>query len=74
MHTKFQLPDADSRIVYVRAVDVADLPQDIRDEIPDVDQVYSVHKADGEQLALVNDRRTAFFLAREHDYTPMTVH
>lgn len=74
MNTKIQLPDEDSRIVYVRPVEVASLPLDIRAEIPELTQVYAVHKADGEQVALVNDRKTAFYLALEHDFVPMTVH
>lgn len=74
MNTKMQLPDEDSRIVYVRPVEVASLPSDIREEIPELTHVYSVHKADGEQVALVNDRQTAFYLAMENDFVPMTVH
>lgn len=74
MDTKMKLPNEDSRIVYVRPVEVASLPMDIRMEIPDLTQVYSVHKADGEQVALVNDRQTAFHLALENDFVPMTVH
>jgi hypothetical protein len=74
MDAKMKLPNEDSRIVYVRPVAVASLPDDIRDEIPELTHVYSVHKADGERVALVNDEETAFYLAREHDYLPMTVH
>ncbi|WP_380053564.1 DUF1150 family protein [Falsihalocynthiibacter sp. SS001] len=74
MNTTIKLPDEESRIVYVRSVEVASLPMDIREEIPELTHVYSVHKADGERVALVNDRQTAFYLAREHDFVPMTVH
>ena len=74
MNTKMKLPDQDSRIVYVRPVEVSSLPQDIREEIPELTRVYSVHKADGERVALVNDRQTAFHLALEHNFVPMTVH
>lgn len=62
------------RIVYVRAVDVADLPEEMQSEIEGVDQLYAVHASDGERLALVNDREMAFMLARQNDYSPVMVH
>ena len=64
----------DDRIVYVRAVAVRDLPQDMRDQAGDLDTIYAVHNADGERLALVQDRDLAFVLARQHDFAPVTVH
>lgn len=63
-----------SRIVYVKTVDVADLPDEIRAEAGDHDQLYAVHDEEGTQLALVADRRLAFVLARQHDYAPVAVH
>lgn len=75
MNTPFNgLPQATSRIVYVREVAVDDLPDDVREQMPGLKVIYSVHGADGQQLALVADRRLAFHLAREHDYTPVSVH
>ncbi len=64
----------DSRIVYVREVLVSDLPRDVQAELGELVHVYSVIREDGEQLALVGDRKLAFHLAREHDYQPHTVH
>ena len=74
MNTPYDFEKTGDRIVYVKAVDVTDLPQDVRAEAGDLDQLYAVHSADGEQLALVADRRMAFVLAREHDYSPVAVH
>ena len=75
MNTPFQnFPKADGRIVYVRSILVADLPEDMREQIGDLDVVYAVHGADGQRLALVADRKLAFHLARQHDATPMSVH
>lgn len=74
MNTKFELPKVDGRVVYVKPVDVADLPEDIREQAGALEQLYSVHDSDGQQLALVANRKLAFALAREHDMTPMTVH
>jgi hypothetical protein len=75
MNTKFNaLPAGDSQIVYVRPVTVADLPDDLREQIGPVETVYSVHRPDGERLALVRDRALAFVLARQHDLAPVSVH
>ena len=61
-------------IVYVRAVKVEDLPEDVRDQAAGLDTLYAVHNTDGDRLALVRDRSLAFVLARQHDMTPVTVH
>ena len=62
------------RIVYVRAVDVAELPKDVQSELRGTDHLYAVHTAEGERLALVKDRDMAFMLARQNDFSPVTVH
>jgi len=62
------------RIVYVKAVDVADLPQEVQAEAGTLDHLYAVHDAQGQQLALVADRNMAFALARENDFEPVAVH
>jgi len=75
MNTPFDaLPNGGSRIVYVRPVQVADLPEDVREQIDGREVVYSVHGPDGQQLALVADRQMAFHLARAHDFAPVNVH
>ena len=66
-------PDGD-RIVYVKAVDVADLPDEVQEKIDGFDQLYAVHDSEGQQLALVADRKLAFRLARQNDYAPVPVH
>jgi hypothetical protein len=75
MNTPFNgLPQGTDRIVYVRPVLVEDLPDEVRAQMGGLEVIYSVHGADGQQLALVADRKLAFHLAREHDYTPLSVH
>lgn len=75
MNTPFNgLPQGTDRIVYVREIAVDDLPDDVREQVGDVQAIWSVHGADGQQLALVADRKLAFHLAREHDFTPVSVH
>lgn len=74
MDTPYNFDATDNRIVYVKAVDVADLPAEVQAEAGELEQLYAVHNADGEQLALVADRKMAFVLARQNDYAPVAVH
>lgn len=62
------------RIVYVRPVAVADLPDEVREQAQGLTTLYAVHGTDGERLALVADRGMAFYLARQHDMAPVSVH
>ncbi len=74
MNTPYEINAEGDRIVYVKAIDVADLPRDVRDQAGDLDHLYAVHDSDGQQLALVADRKMAFVLARQHDLSPVAVH
>ncbi len=74
MNTPYEINTEGDRIVYVKAVEVSDLPQEVRDQAGDLEQLYAVHDANGQQLALVADRKLAFVLAREHDLSPVAVH
>ncbi|MCV0414693.1 MAG: DUF1150 domain-containing protein [Brevundimonas sp.] len=65
-------------LVYVRQVKAADLladAADARDLDLDSDQtLYAVHSADGERLAVMLDRDTAFAAAVAHELAPVSVH
>lgn len=61
-------------IAYVRPVQVADLPDDIRDQLRGVTQMYAIHHEEGDQLALVSNRTMAFVMARQNDFEPVSVH
>lgn len=74
MNQPFDFDEKGRRIVYVKAVDVADLPEKVRAGAGGREHLYAVHDAEGQQLALVADRRLAFVLARQHDFAPVTVH
>jgi hypothetical protein len=75
MNAKFtQLDETGDRIVYVKSVAVADLPREVQEQADGMEHLYAVHRADGQQLALVADRKLAFLLARQHDLRPVTVH
>lgn len=62
------------RTVYVKMIAVSDLPLEVREQAEGLKQLYAVHDAEGQQLALVGDQKLAFSLAREHDYRPVMVH
>jgi hypothetical protein len=75
MNTKQDVgPEAGERIVYVRPVAVADLPEEMRAHVIGRDEVYALHDASGERLALVKDRALAFVIARQNDLAPVSVH
>ncbi len=75
MDTKYEIgAEAESPIVYVRAVKVADLPQEMREQAEGHKTLYAVHSSEGERLALVHDRALAFVLARQNDMEPVAVH
>jgi hypothetical protein len=73
MGTPFSATEG-QKIVYVREIAVRDLPDDLREQAGDLDVIYAVHAANGQQLALVANRAMAFDLARQHDVTPFSVH
>lgn len=64
----------EDRIVYVREVDVADLPEEVQEQLEGEETLYAVHDSDGERLALVKERHMAFILARQNEFAPVSVH
>lgn len=76
MDTKFNFSEIGERdrVVYVKSVAVAELPEDLRMAAGDREQLFAVHDSDGQQLALVAEREMAFVLARQNDLRPVTVH
>lgn len=75
MNTQYDFGQSLPRnIVYVKPVAVADLPEDIQSQAQGAKTLYAVHREDGEQLALVADRKLAYALARQHDMAPVAVH
>ncbi len=69
-----QQSDADDRIVYVRSVRTADLPEEVQAQTRGLDRLYAIHAADGAVLALVPDRKQAFLVARRNELSPVSVH
>ena len=71
---KDQFGVLEDRIVYLKPIDKADVPDEVFEETGDIDQLWSVHNSEGEQLALVGDLNQAYDMAREFSYSPMTLH
>lgn len=67
-------------LVYVRAIRAADVIADVpAAEVPGLSldpgtTLYAVHGADGERLAIMMDRETAFATAVAHELEPVSVH
>jgi hypothetical protein len=75
MDTKYEFgAEFGANIAYIRAVAVADLPDEVQEQAGDLTTIYAVHDAEGARLALVADRRMAFHLARQNDLAPVSVH
>ena len=74
MNTPYDLNADVGRMVYVKPIAVDALPREVRDQAEGLDQLFAVHDAEGQQLALVADRKLAFALARQHDYAPQPLH
>jgi hypothetical protein len=75
MDTKYQgLAGGGERIVYVRPVLVADLPEEIQAQAEGRETIWSVHRPDGQRVALVADRGLAFALSRQNDMVPVSTH
>jgi hypothetical protein len=73
MNTRFQ-NFSDTSMVYVRPILVVDLPDDLRDQVEGLDIIYSVHRANGDRVALVANRQLAFALAAQNDMAAVSVH
>jgi len=75
MNAKFDLKNiGDDNIVYVKAISVTDLPEDIQAQAGNLETLFSVHDAQGKQLAVVGNRKLAVHLAMENDMRPVTLH
>lgn len=67
-------------LVYVREISASDVLDDVLTpeakalEIDPAQILYAVHSADGERLAVMMDRETAFAAAVAHELAPVSVH
>lgn len=63
----------DSRIVYVRAIDIDEIPEAARMGVT-ATSLYAIHDENGARLAVVADRDLAFAVARQNELTPLSAH
>ena len=64
-------PRKTAPIVYVRSVDVQDLPDEVRAQSGGAKSLYAIHNTDGQCLALAPDRERAFVVARMNEMAPV---
>ncbi|HBS37582.1 MAG TPA: DUF1150 domain-containing protein [Rhodobacteraceae bacterium] len=75
MHSKYDFSHFDTDdLVYIKTVEVTELPLNLQRQVGSDKTLYAVHKADGERVAVVENRALAYSLARDNDLTPMTLH
>ncbi len=74
MNNAFDLNADVGRMVYVKPIAVIDLPRAVRDQAGELEQLFAVHDAEGQQIALVANRKLAFALALQNDYAPQPLH
>ncbi|MEN8895850.1 MAG: DUF1150 family protein [Yoonia sp.] len=74
METKFDLAAMGAKSVYVKPIEVTDLPEELRAKVAGMDQLYAVHNTKGEQLAVVESNELAVNLALQNDMQPVALH
>ncbi len=74
MHTKIDLEGLSQKIVYLKPVATADLPDEVRQQAGEIETVFSVHNGAGEQVAIVANPLIASHLAAEHKMQLVTLH
>lgn len=74
MHTKQELKALAGKSIYLKLVDVADLPSDVQAEAGSLESLFAVHNAQGEQVALVASPAVASHLAALNDMTLVALH
>ena len=63
-----------SNIVYMKKVDISDLPDDVQSELDDTKPIFGVFDEEGSQIALVDDEFFAREMAREHKFNLHSLH
>lgn len=69
--TKITHPMKGNPIVYVREAEKSELPDHLKSA---PGKLFSVHDHEGKCLALTEDRKIAFALARQNDLQPVSAH
>jgi hypothetical protein len=62
------------RAIYLKPMDVADLPADVQDEVGSLTELFAVHNAQGKQVAFVASPAVASHLAALNNMTLVALH
>ena len=74
MNTKFDLTEMSANIIYLKPMNTEDLPEGVREQAGDMEQIFAVHNGEGAQVAYVADLRFAGQLAAENNVRIVTLH
>lgn len=74
MNAKFDLTEMSANIVYLKPMNKADLPEAVREQAGDMEQIFAVHNGDGAQVAYIADLAFAGQLAAENNVRIVTLH
>ncbi len=74
MNTKFDLSQMSANIVYLKPMNTADLPDEVRDQAGDMERIFAVHNGEGEKVAYVADLTFASHLAAENNVEIVPLH
>ena len=74
MQMKQELKALAGNMIYLKPVDIADLPEEVREDAGALETVFSVFNAKGEQVALVANEAIAADLAAQNDMQVVPVH
>lgn len=74
MTATYQKSEIGKGLVYVKPVAVSDLPKRLADQAGELEEVFSVHDANGQQLALVASRDIAQDIAARHKLSAVALH
>lgn len=70
---KYNFKDT-GNLAYIRLVDPSSLPAQVREKTAGMTEIWSIHNGEGVVLALVDDRKKAFNVARMNEMHPVSVH
>ena len=66
--------EAGERIVYVREVTLDEIENAEAVAAEGLQKLYAVHDSAGNRLGLFGDRDMAFYVSRQHELAPVSVH
>lgn len=66
--------EAGERIVYVREVALDEISGQDAEMARGLEKLYAVHDSAGNRLGLFGDRDMAFYVSRQHELAPVSVH